>query len=70
MQDSGSLTEKLKLESQNVTKPGAEAVDADIEGHCEEVLVDGGYGWICVLAVALINAHTWGIVTVRPQILS
>lgn len=26
---------------------------------------DGGYGWICVLAVFLINAHTWGINSVR-----
>lgn len=22
---------------------------------------DGGYGWICTLCVALINAHTWGL---------
>lgn len=22
---------------------------------------DGGYGWVCVLCVAVINAHTWGI---------
>lgn len=22
---------------------------------------DGGYGWVCVLSVFLINAHTWGI---------
>ena len=22
---------------------------------------DGGYGWICVAAVFLINAHTWGV---------
>lgn len=22
---------------------------------------DGGYGWVCVLCVAIINAHTWGI---------
>ncbi|KAL9109335.1 MAG: hypothetical protein Q9227_005965 [Pyrenula ochraceoflavens] len=22
---------------------------------------DGGYGWVCVVATALINAHTWGI---------
>lgn len=24
-------------------------------------LQDGGYGWVCVLCVFLINAHTWGI---------
>ena len=22
---------------------------------------NGGYGWVCVACVALINAHTWGI---------
>lgn len=22
---------------------------------------DGGYGWVCVVCVALINAHTWGL---------
>lgn len=22
---------------------------------------DGGYGWVCVLCVFLVNAHTWGI---------
>jgi hypothetical protein len=22
---------------------------------------DGGYGWVCVTAVFLINAHTWGM---------
>ncbi len=26
---------------------------------------DGGYGWVCVAACALINAHTWGINSVR-----
>ena len=22
---------------------------------------DGGYGWVCVGCVALVNAHTWGL---------
>lgn len=22
---------------------------------------DGGYGWVCVVCVFLVNAHTWGI---------
>lgn len=26
---------------------------------------DGGYGWVCVLGVFLVNAHTWGINSVR-----
>lgn len=26
---------------------------------------DGGYGWVYVLCVFLINAHTWGINSVR-----
>lgn len=27
----------------------------------EDVPPNGGYGWVCVVCVALINAHTWGI---------
>lgn len=26
---------------------------------------DGGYGWLVTVCVALINAHTWGINSVR-----
>ena len=22
---------------------------------------EGGYGWVCVACVALVNGHTWGI---------
>lgn len=29
---------------------------------------DGGYGWVCVLCVFLINGHTWGINSVSPSI--
>ena len=27
----------------------------------EYVPPDGGYGWVCVVCVFLINAHTWGL---------
>jgi len=27
----------------------------------EKRLPEGGYGWVCVVSVFLINGHTWGI---------
>ena len=29
---------------------------------------DGGYGWVCVACCFWINAHTWGINSVRSDI--
>ena len=26
-----------------------------------DVVPDGGYGWVCVACVFLMNAHTWGV---------
>ena len=31
----------------------------------EDVPPDGGYGWICTVCFFLINAHTWGVNSVR-----
>ena len=28
---------------------------------------DGGYGWVCVMCVFLVNAHTWGINSVGSR---
>lgn len=27
----------------------------------EDVPPDGGYGWVCSVALLFINAHTWGV---------
>lgn len=32
----------------------------------QDMPLDGGYGWICTLAVFLINGATWGVNSVRP----
>ena len=38
----------------------------DLEAKYEkDVPPDGGYGWVCVACVFWINAHTWGINSVR-----
>jgi hypothetical protein len=31
----------------------------------EEPEIDGGYGWVVMIAMLLITAHTWGINGVR-----
>lgn len=33
--------------------------------HVQDIPPDGGYGWVCTACVFLVNAHTWGINSVR-----
>lgn len=33
-----------------------------------DVAPDGGYGWVCVFCVFMINAHTWGINSVGHSV--
>lgn len=35
----------------------------------EDVIPEGGYGWVCVACVFWINAHTWGINSVSLRLL-
>ena len=35
----------------------------------KDIPPEGGYGWVCVICVTLINAHTWGVNAVRPLIM-
>lgn len=51
-----------KKEEGMVDNARAEKVDEDI-AQGEEVLTDGGYGWVCVAGVFLVTAHSWGINT-------
>lgn len=44
---------------QSQSKRGARG-DPD-EKYKRDVPPDGGYGWVCVICVFWINAHTWGI---------
>lgn len=45
----------------------------DNEGPCEpdptpngsDISIEVGYGWVCVAGTFLLNAHTWGINSVR-----
>lgn len=34
----------------------------------EDIPPNGGYGWICAACVFFINAHTWGINSVRRHV--
>ncbi|CAA9958550.1 mfs transporter [Pyrenophora teres f. maculata] len=36
-------------------------VSEAIEERKVDVPPNGGYGWVCIAAVAIINAHTWGL---------
>jgi len=38
------------------------------DAKAEDVPPDGGYGWVCVACVFLMQAHTWGLNSVREGI--
>jgi hypothetical protein len=35
--------------------------DAPYARECEDVPPNGGFGWVCVVCLHLINGHTWGL---------
>lgn len=48
------------------SKPGARNHHKKVEPMLEDdVPPDGGYGWVVVACAFWINAHTWGINSVR-----
>lgn len=58
--DRESAKQEHKLHPQ--TAPPDETED---EKYKRDLPPDGGYGWVCVACVFWINAHTWGINSVR-----
>ncbi|KAL3456540.1 MFS general substrate transporter [Aspergillus heterothallicus] len=46
------------------------SVEAPTVQPVEDEFPEGGYGWVCVLCIFLINAHTWGINSAFGVILS
>lgn len=57
----------------DVSPPGEAQRNKDAKSleakYQQDVVPDGGYGWVCVACVFWINAHTWGInsVSTTPE---
>lgn len=49
-----------------------DSFEEQTRNHLQRVVTDvppnGGYGWVCVACCFLINAHTWGLNSVRLRI--
>ena len=54
--DGGPPTEDEKTIAKHDPEEGAQPEPKQVD-----VPPDGGYGWVCVVSSALINAHTWGV---------
>ncbi|MCJ1352164.1 MAG: hypothetical protein MMC33_002148 [Icmadophila ericetorum] len=53
--------EESKQSFQNTPDVGLSEQPGSEQVNKVDNLPDGGYGWVCVVCVALVNAHTWGI---------
>lgn len=66
IEENGLYTENL---SQHASEKTVAAQDPEQPSQPHESNVaeppDGGYGWVCVACCFFINAHTWGINSVR-----
>ena len=75
MQDSARTSSDLgiavKDDIQVISRGGDVSLPQDVEQQqtsnkrIQDVPPDGGYGWVCVACCFWINAHTWGINSVR-----
>lgn len=69
---SGSCNVDQDIQTFTVKLTGAtDARDEEIQlDFCAEEDTDRWYGWVCVAAVFIINAHSWGINTVSINLRS
>lgn len=74
MQDSARTSSDLGIavkDDIHVIRGGDGSPPQDVEQQktsnirIQDVPPDGGYGWVCVVCCFWINAHTWGINSVR-----
>ena len=63
MSSDGEMNMKQERESSGAsdTTTVAEPTAAPPAENKPPAPVEGGYGWVCVFGVFLINAHTWGL---------
>lgn len=66
--DSPQGTENMSTKSEKTISATDPEAPAALEDKPADIPPDGGYGWVCVGCVFLINAHTWGVnsVSVNP----
>jgi hypothetical protein len=74
---SSAHTDDKDLEAEHISDSTPERIEEDHEDGVigqektaasqvpSYVPPNGGYGWVCVGAVFFINAHTWGLNSVR-----
>jgi hypothetical protein len=64
MADIGTVDMILPIED----RPGeSEQIANDDPKDDDATPPDGGYGWVCVACILLINCHTWGIIGVSTS---
>lgn len=63
--DSATIDTSILYDEGGISTEKAVRADGSAEGIGADQPPNGGYGWVCVICVALINAHTWGINSVR-----
>jgi hypothetical protein len=67
--DSAIGVENMSTKSETIV-PSPDPESPVATQNKPDVPPDGGYGWVCVACVFLINGHTWGVnsVSTTPSI--